>query len=80
MTALDSKLRGFLYVGIAVLAFAGGGVPSLPISDDAKTWAGYLIGLVAAGMVALRAYIDQSPSEVTEPPKEPEPPKRAYQQ
>lgn len=64
MTSLDSKLRGFLYVAIAILAFASGGVSALPISDEAKIWTGFTIGTVASGLVALRAYIDESSASV----------------
>ncbi len=67
MTSLDSKLRGLIYVAIAILAFAGTGVPSLPITDEAKTWVGFIVGTTTAGLVALRAYIDQSPAMVDKP-------------
>ncbi len=79
MTSLDSKLRGFIYVAIAILAFAGTGVPSLPISDEAKTWIGFFVGTTTAGLVALRAYIDQSSSQVAEEKPAPEPEKKPYQ-
>lgn len=81
MNSLDSKLRGFLYVAIAVLAFASGGISALPISDEAKIWAGFTIGITASGLVALRAYIDESASQVSDvPPKpDPQPEKKPYQ-
>lgn len=79
MTSLDSKLRGFLYVAIAVLAFMSGGISALPITEAAKIWMGFSIGSVAAGLVALRAYIDESTSQVTPDNPDPEPEKKPYQ-
>lgn len=79
MTSLDSKLRAFIYVTIAVLAFAGGGVSALPLTEDAKIWTGFTIGTVASGLVALRAYLDQSSSMVKPAEPTPEPEKKPYQ-
>lgn len=79
MTSYDSQLRGFLYVAIAILAFMSGGISALPISDEAKIWTGFTIGTIAAGMVALRAYIDESTSQVAPKDPDPEPEKKPYQ-
>lgn len=75
MTQQSSTSRHFLYVAISVVAAAqnGAGV------NFGLNWesASYALAVIGAGLVASRAYIDQSQSDV-KPPSEPDP--KPYQQ
>lgn len=63
MTSLDSKLRLFLYVAIAMI---GSSLSTLDMVDftDAKEVAKFALGLLLVGGTTIRSYIDKSPSEI----------------
>lgn len=73
MTPEGSTRRLFLYVSIAMVMAAQNGA--------GVTWGfnwetvSYTLSIISAGLIAWRAYIDKSPSEILTP--EPEPEKKA---
>ena len=66
MTPLQSSARLTLYVAAAVLTVL---VSDYPAMQDATQhqWIGLLLKSALAGVIAGRAYIDKSPTEVTRP-------------
>lgn len=78
MTQKSSTSRHLLYVTIAIVAAAQNGA-GVTFGWNWET-ASYALAVISAGLVASRAYIDQSQSDVSEPPPEPEPEKQPYQQ
>jgi len=66
MTPNSSRTRHILYVVAAVLTAAMAGIDNLDVGDG-KQIAAYLISVAAAGVIASRAYIDQSPATVVQP-------------
>ncbi len=60
MTNSGYFARLWLYVAIAALAIAAGGVRDLPISHDVAIWLSYILGILSAGATTARAFIDQS--------------------
>ena len=67
MTPAQSLVRLLLYVAAAVLTVL---VSDFPQMQDATAhqWTGLLLKAALAGVVAGRAYIDKSPTEVTKQP------------
>ena len=66
MTPAQSIARLLLYIAAAVLTVL---VSDFPQMQEATThqWIGLLLKAALAGVVAGRAYIDKSPTEVTRP-------------
>jgi hypothetical protein len=52
-----------LYVLIAMVTSASGGLQSVNFTDW-KEVTGYVLGIVATGLVTARSYIDQTPSQI----------------
>lgn len=65
MTQRDSNLRLLLYLGIAFLS-----VINPALEAESPNWASVIVSATMATMTAWRSYIDQSQSQVTEPPAE----------
>jgi hypothetical protein len=63
MTPKQSTARLSLYVGIALVTSASAGISSVDFSD-AKQTIGYILGILATGLVTARSYIDQSPTQI----------------
>lgn len=73
MNQKSSTYRHFLYVAIAMVA-AGQNGAGVNFGFNWET-ASYCLAVIGAGLVASRAYVDQSQSGVTvvPPPAEPDP-------
>ena len=52
-----------LYVLIAMVTSASGGLQAVDFCDW-KEVTGYVLGIVATGLVTARSYIDQTPSRI----------------
>jgi hypothetical protein len=63
MTSTQSTARLILYVAAAVLTVLGSDFDKME-SATTHQWIGLLIKAALAGVVAGRAYIDKSPTEV----------------
>lgn len=63
MTPLQSTARLAIYVAAAALTTVLGEYEQMR-NADAYEWGGLLIKAALAGLVASRAYIDKSPTEV----------------
>jgi hypothetical protein len=59
----QSSTRLMLYVLIAMVTSASGGLQSVNFTDW-KEVTGYVLGIVATGLVTARSYIDQTPSQI----------------
>lgn len=68
MTQNQSTTRLTLYVAAAVLTSLLPDIQTLTEPITAQTWAGIAIKALLAGVVTARAYIDKSPSEITNKP------------
>lgn len=66
MTPTASTARLVLYVAAAALTTVLGDYEQMR-NADAFEWGGLLIKAALAGVVASRAYIDKSPTEVIKP-------------
>lgn len=66
MTPNQSIARLAIYVAAAALTTVVGDYQSMR-DADAFQWGGLIIKAALAGLVAGRAYIDKSPTEVTRP-------------
>lgn len=64
MSPASSRTRHVLYVAAAVLTAAMAGIDNVDFSQP-KQIITYLISVALAGVVTSRAYIDQSPAQVT---------------
>jgi len=65
MTAQSSQNRLYLYVAISIIGAAQNG-SSVHFGLNWETIS-YFLAIIAAGLVAVRAYIDKSPTEVDKP-------------
>jgi len=63
MNQKQSTVRLSLYVLIAMVTSASGGLQSVDF-ENWKEVAGYVLGIVATGLVTARSYIDQTPSRI----------------
>ena len=63
MTPKQSTARLLLYVAIAMITAASSGIQTVDFSDW-KHVAGYVLGILATGLVTARSYIDQTPTQV----------------
>jgi hypothetical protein len=52
-----------LYVLIAMVTSASGGLQAVNFTDW-KEATGYVLGIIATGLVTARSYIDQTPSRI----------------
>jgi hypothetical protein len=59
----QSSTRLLLYVLIAMVTSASGGLQSVNFCDW-KEVTGYVLGIIATGLVTARSYIDQTPSRI----------------
>jgi hypothetical protein len=66
MTPAQSNARLILYILAAVLASLVGDFPTMDTATQHQ-WIGMFLKASLAGVVAGRAYIDKSPSEVQKP-------------
>jgi hypothetical protein len=63
MSEKQSSTRLALYVLIAMVTSASGGLQSVDF-ENWKEVTGYVLGVIATGLVTARSYIDQTPSQV----------------
>ena len=63
MSQKQSSTRLALYVVIAMVTSASGGLQAVDFCDW-KEVTGYVLGIVATGLVTARSYIDQTPSQI----------------
>lgn len=66
MTPKSSLIRHILYVAAATLTAAYSGLEAVDFSDP-KSVIGYVISVSLAGVIASRAYIDTSNSDIPKP-------------
>jgi hypothetical protein len=59
----QSSTRLMLYVLIAMVTSASGGLQAVNFTDW-KEATGYVLGIIATGLVTARSYIDQTPSRI----------------
>lgn len=63
MSPQSIRTRMFLYIAIAMGTAVNSGIQGLPLSDTTKAWVTFSVGVVMAGAVTARSFIDKSPSD-----------------
>lgn len=69
-TQLQSTTRLILYVLIAMVTTAAGGILSVDFTNP-KQIAVYALSVLASGLVTARSYIDKTPAQVDPPSSQP---------
>lgn len=64
MTPQGSRTRLILYVSIAMGTAINSGIQALPLEDTTKAWVCFVVGVIMAGAVTARSFIDESPADV----------------
>lgn len=69
MTPNQSRFRLIFYVATAMLAAFSGGIMTVDFSDW-RAVALFAAAIIGAGMTAARSYVDQSVSQIQQPPSQ----------